>query len=161
MVVMPAPLSGDQLKVVAHLADGTLIKGFTLGIPDFYKNSLGKQPHTQPPEKIELRLAGDDKTTQVELSRLKALFFVKTFEGSTSYSEIKFFKAHPLLEGLWVRLQFNDNESTEGVVYNSLDFVNNTGFFLKPPDPHSNNEVVYVLKKSLKDFRILGVRNTY
>jgi hypothetical protein len=86
---------------------------------------------------------------------------VKSFEGSAHYNEIKFFKAHPLQDGLWVRLQFSDQENTEGVIYNSLDFLVQRGFFLKPPDPHSNNEIVYVMKESLSDFRILGVRNNY
>ena len=60
-----------------------------------------------------------------------------------------------------MRLQFCDLETSEGMIYNSLDFLTNLGFFLKPPDPKSNNEVVYVVKSSLTDFRVLGVRTTY
>jgi len=146
---------------VAHLKNGTLIKGYLQSDADF---------HARPGEPIESVLLPDSltivhhesgKKTKVEVPKLKAIFFVKTFTGSTEYTEIKFFKAHPLLEGLWVRLTFQDNEKTEGVIYNSMHFLLNPGFFLKPPDPNSNNEIVYVLKSSLRDFRILGVRNSY
>jgi hypothetical protein len=153
------PPPSNELKVVAHRADGKLIKGFTVGIPEFYRESRERGIAAAHPEKLELRLAENGKSANVKLAELKALFFVKSFDGSHEYNEIKFFKAHPLQEGLWVRLQFSDNESTEGVIYNSMHYLVNPGFFLKPPDPHSNNETVYVLKRSLSDFRVLGVRN--
>jgi hypothetical protein len=112
------------------------------------------------PETITI-VAQDGRKNSVGLRDLKALFFVKSFEGSKQYSELKFFSAHPAVEGIWARLNFHDNETIEGVIYNSLHFLTNEGFFLKPPDPRSNNEMMYVLKSSLRDFRILGVRNTY
>jgi hypothetical protein len=158
---MSAGQPNEELKVVAHKRDGTLIKGFTLGVPEFYRQSLGNNVAMAPPEILELRSPENGKTVRVVLKDLKALFFVKSFTGSTNYNEIKFFKAHPLQDGIWVRLQFADKENTEGVIYNSLDFLVQRGFFLKPPDPHSNNEIVYVMKESLSDFRILGVRNNY
>jgi len=150
-----------HLKVVAHRTDGSLIKGYTDGVPAFYTDSLHKQQPALPPEKIELRMADSGDKVKVKLTDLKAMFFVKSFEGSKQYNEVKFFKAHPLVEGLWVRLKFSDNESTEGVIYNSMHYLVNPGFFLKPPDPHSNNQIVYVLRSSLRDFRVLGVRGTY
>lgn len=150
-----------RLKVVAHKSDGTVVKGYTAGVPGFYKDSLHKQKPTPPPNSLELELADSGKKVKLKVATLKALFFVKTFEGSHGYNEIKFFTAHPLLQGLWVRLTFADKECTEGVIYNSLHFLNDRGFFLKPPDPQSNNDIVYVLKSSLREFRVLGVRNTY
>jgi hypothetical protein len=86
---------------------------------------------------------------------------VKSFEGRKDYDEVKFFETHPPIEGLWVRLTFYDNETYEGVVRNSLHYLNSPGFFLKPPDPQSNNSVVYVVKAALVDFRVLGVKATY
>ena len=32
------------------------------------------------------------------------------------------------------------------------------GFYLKPPDPNSNNRIMYVVKSALKDFTVLGVQ---
>ena len=158
---MSSGASNGEVKVVAHKKDGTLIKGFTLDVPEYHRQSMGKQVAVAPPEVLQLRAYDNGRSIKVALKDLKALFFVKSFDGSTQYNEIKFFKAHPLQEGIWVRLEFSDKESTEGVIYNSLQFLVSRGFFLKPPDPHSNNEIVYVLKESLSDFRILGVRNSY
>ncbi len=158
---MAASPSHSAVKVVAHKKDGTLIKGFTLDVPEFYRQPLGMQVATAPPEILELRTRENGTCVKVALQDLKALFFVKSFEGSTQYNEIKFFKAHPLQDGIWVSLQFADSESTEGVIYNSMQFLVSPGFFLKPPDPQSNNEIVYIMKESLKDFRILGVRNSF
>src|SRR4051794_9107557 len=157
----PEEQTESRLKVVAHKIDGTLVKGFTNGVPAFYTDSLQKQQPASPPDKMELHLADSGDKVKIELSDLKAMFFVKSFEGSKQYNEVKFFKAHPLVEGLWVRLKFSDNESTEGVIYNSMHYLVNPGFFLKPPDPLSNNQIVYVLRSSLQDFRVLGVRGTY
>jgi hypothetical protein len=158
---MSAGSTNVGVKVVAHKKDGTLIKGFTLDVPGFNGQSAGEPLPVAPPDVLRLRTHDQGKAVKVALEDLKALFFVKSFEGSKHYSEIKFFKAHPLHDGIWVRLQFADNESTEGVIYNSLQFLVERGFFLKPPDPHSNNEIVYVMKQSLTDFRILGVRSGY
>jgi hypothetical protein len=158
---MPQLQPETHLKVVAHRNDGSLIKGYTDGVPAFYADSLQKNQPAPPPDKIHLSLADSGKKVSVELNDLKAMFFVKSFEGSKQYNEVKFFKAHPLVEGLWVRLKFSDNESTEGVIYNSMHYLVNPGFFMKPPDPLSNNQIVYVLRSSLQDFRVLGVRGTY
>jgi hypothetical protein len=154
-------VASGGLKLVAHKADGSLVKGFAVDLPNFSRETLGSKALISPPQVMEIRLVDNGATAKVALKDLKALFVVKSFEGSHEYNEIKFFRSHPLQEGLWVRLQFRDGESTEGVVFNSLDYVLNHGFFLKPPDPHSNNEIVYVMKDSLSDFRVLGVRNTY
>lgn len=146
-------------KVVAHKLDGSLLKGFIAG--GFGADSvMGTQPPA-PPARLEIRPVNGNASVKVKLDDLKALFFVKSFEGSKAYHEVKFFNSQPLLEGLWVRLRFKDNESTEGIIYNSLINLVSPGFFLKPPDPSSNNEIVYVLKDSLSDFRILGVRSNY
>jgi hypothetical protein len=153
-------MENGNLKVVAHRSDGVLIKGYTEGVPQFYAASLANPDPVAPPEKLRLKTT-DNSDVEVSLDDLKALFFVKSFEGSNQYTEVKFFKSHPIVEGLWVRLRFNDNELTEGVIFNSIHFLLNPGFFLKPPDPLSNNQMVYVLRSSLKEFRVLGVRGTY
>jgi len=57
-----------------------------------------------------------------------------------------------------MRLQFVDGEVMEGIVYNSLRYLIDPGFFLLPTDPDSNNKVVYVRKNRLVDLRVLGMR---
>lgn len=156
----PSTASDSRLKVVAHDRNGTLYKGLL----EVGKQELPVLEGVPRPAKLPETLvivAPDGGRQSVQLKDLKALFFVKSFEGSKQYTELKFFSAHPVVEGIWARLNFQDNETIEGVIYNSLHFLTNDGFFLKPPDPNSNNEMMYVLKSSLRDFRILGVRNTY
>lgn len=150
----------EQSKVVAHAKDGRLFKGFLDNGVDDLPSGAGVPRPANLPEQLHIRSI-DGKTHSVALTELKAIFFVKSFDGSKQYTETKFFNAHPVLEGIWARLHFNDNETIEGVIYNSLHFLTSEGFFLKPPDPQSNNQMMYVLKSSLRDFRIMGVRNTY
>lgn len=157
---MKAP-EKPSLKVVAHLRGGKLVKGYTDAVPVSDLEALMQEGTVALPRTITVRPAESRKTVTLALNSLKALFFVKTFEGHKEYKEIKFFDADPPIDGLWVRLTFLDKESTEGVVRNSLDVLVNRGFFLKPPDPHSNNEIVYVVKDSLAEFRVLGVRREY
>jgi hypothetical protein len=151
----------SRLKVVAHLRDGKLIKGYTdIVAPDTLEELLQQGPFPLP-EQVPLRTTGARQARAIDLESLKALFFVKSFEGRDQYQELKFFDAHPPVLGLWVRIKYFDGEASEGVVHNSLHYLMNPGFFLKPPDPHSNNKLIYVLKSSLVDFRVLGVRSSY
>lgn len=156
----PNAASDGRLKVVAHSRNGTLYKGFLEAAANNLAIADGVPRPAELPETLVI-MSTEGPKHSVRLTDLKALFFVKSFEGSKQYSELKFFSAHPVVEGIWARLNFHDNETIEGVIYNSLHFLSNDGFFLKPPDPRSNNEMMYVLKSSLRDFRILGVRNTY
>jgi hypothetical protein len=57
-----------------------------------------------------------------------------------------------------MRLQFLDGEVMEGIVYNSIRYLIDPGFFLLPTDPDSNNRLVYVRKNWLADHRVLGMR---
>ncbi len=149
------------MKVVAHLRGGKLIKGYTdISAPYSLEEMLKEDPQSPPPN-LSVKQENSEKETKISLNSLKALFFVKTFEGSKEYIEIKFFHAHPPIEGLWVRIRFGDGEFTEGIVRNSMKYLVEPGFFLKPPDPHSNNQVVYVVKASVVEFRVLGVRTTF
>jgi len=150
----------DRLKVVAHLVDGSLVKGFLEGADSaFDPLAAGAVGLSLPPD-IQLQLSTGDKR-RVDLRSAKAVFFVKTFDGRDDYTELKFFERNPQIEGLWVKIKFQDNETTEGIVHNSIPFVRDPGFFLRPPDPHSNNRVVYVMKNYLSDFRVLGIRTEY
>ena len=46
----------------------------------------------------------------------------------------------------------------EGIVSNSRRLLLDDTFYLKPTDPNSNNQLVCVVKASLKDFSVLGMR---
>jgi len=154
------PGDGESLKVVAHLRGGKLVKG-RLNFPALKDLNLSPSQGTKLPDKISVQPEESSNPVEIELDSLKALFFVKTYNGSTEYKEVKYFKFTPQVEGLWIRLTFYDNEHTEGIIHNSIRFVIEPGFFIKPPDPQSNNEMAYVIKTSLLEFRILGVKSAY
>lgn len=144
-------------RVVGHLLDGTLIKGFT----EWDSTEVSVTPPKDAPERLVVAKQDGSGIVELPVDKLKAIFFVKTFEGSRDYREVKFFTAHPRVDGLWVRVQFQDHERTEGIIYNSIQFVRDGGFFMKPPDPNSNNSLVFVSKQALREFRVLGVRGTF
>lgn len=149
------------MKIVAHLRDGKIIKGYTDAVPSGDLEQILQDGPFPLPTQLTVRAAGSRETLSIPLHSLKALFFVKTFEGRNHYQEIKFFESHPPVQGLWVRVKYYDGEASEGVLHNSLHHLISPGFFLKPPDPESNNQFIYVLKSSLTDFRVLGVRSSY
>ncbi len=149
------------LKVVARLRDGKIVKGFVDSIPASDFDALLQESSFSLPHEIGLRSAESSETLSLPLDSLKALFFVKTFDGHRDYREVKFFEKNPPIKGLWVRVKFYDDEFLEGVVRNSVQFLIEPGFFLKPPDLQSNNEILYVIKNSLIDFRVLGVSPDY
>ena len=149
------------LMVVARLRDGKTIKGYTDTIPVTDAEGLMRDQSIAIPPEIPLRPLESNGLVLLPVESLKALYFVKSFEGRKQYDEVKFFETHPPIEGLWVRLTFYDGETYEGVVRNSLHHLISAGFFLKPPDPQSNNSVVYVVKAALVNFQVLGAKATY
>lgn len=150
-----------RLKIVAHLRTGKLLKGYAdLPLPTDNNGVVATVPVSLP-KQISVEVLDGGRKHALAMSALKALFFVKSFQGNSQYSEIKFFNGEPKIEGLWVHLTFSDNEKTEGIVHNSLAFLTDPGFLMKPPDPNSNNQAVYVLKESLTHFRVVGVRANY
>jgi len=149
----------SQLKVVAHLRDGKLIKGYFNSLP-VALDTLKNQP-VDMPRMMQVEEEGSGARIEVPAEILKALFFVKSFEGRTNYRELKFFQVAPEYAGLWVRVTFFDGETTEGLVHNAIETFVSPGFVLKPPDPLSNNELAYVMKASLVEVKVLGVKTSY
>jgi hypothetical protein len=150
-----------MLKVVARQRDGKLLKGYLPGpARGSLEEFLRERPSLAEP-RIELCSAESHQSVSVPLDSLKAVFFVKSFDGRKDYQEVKFFTKNPPIRGLWVRIQFYDHECLEGVVENSFGYLVEPGFFMKPPDAQSNNDILYVVKSSLSDFRILGVKSEY
>lgn len=150
-----------RLKIVAHLRSGKLLKGYVeLPLPTDTNGVVATVPVSLP-KQVTVEAVEGGKKLSLALSTMKALFFVKSFDGNRQYNEIKFFNGEPKIEGLWVHLTFADNEKTEGIVHNSIAFLTEPGFLMKPPDPNSNNQAVYVMKESLTHFRVVGVRANY
>ncbi len=88
----------------------------------------------------------------------KALFFVTSFTGDKKQQPVMFHRHSAVTNGIWVRVEFEDGEMMEGLIHNSAAHLMQSGFFLLPTDPGSNNELVYVFKAAVKEFRVLGTQ---
>lgn len=121
--------------VVARFADGQTLKGTSLDIDP-----------TRP--RFHIRSA-DGVMTQVLLSELKALFFVKSPSGNPDHVEGREIAlADPRLRGLRViEVTFRDGEKLVGL--SSGIPKNKPYFFLVPVDSESNNVRILVNSSEL------------
>ncbi len=136
-------------RVIVRYSDGATLRGY------FSTEDL-PLAGSDPAATFSIRNV-EGELEDVEVARLKAIFFVKSFEGKQDYSEFKVFTHQPNGRGVWVRVQFHDGEIMEGIAPNSLSTFAGQVFSLTPPDPRSNNETVLVSKKSMKEMQILGL----
>jgi len=111
-----------------------------------------------PPETFRVRHLDSGRVEDIPTKNAKAVFYVNSFEGDEHHKPLQFHSRAPIVHGIWVRLLFLDGEVMEGIVHNSIHYLIDPGFFLQPSDPGSNNKLVYVMKSSLKDYRVLGIR---
>jgi hypothetical protein len=118
---------------------------------------LGNAPPSSP-DSFRIRRLETDIVEEISTKDIKAVFYVNTFEGNPQHKDLNFHLRAPIIHGIWMRLQFIDGEVMEGLVYNSIRYLVDPGFFLLPTDPGSNNKLVYVVKSWLTDHRVLGLR---
>jgi hypothetical protein len=101
-------------------------------------------------------LTPDGEHEQIPMSRVRAIYFVREF--SNDYEpERKAFLSRPKLDGLWVRLRFNDSETLEGVVPNDLLSLLDNGLQITPPDLNSTTDRIFVPRSALCEVTVLGV----
>ena len=127
-------------KVVVRTRDGEVIPGFAN--QDVMNSTL----------KI---ITQQGKEQKFSIDKLKAVFFVKDFQGNPEYDEIKFLNKQSVSSMVWVRVEFFDGEILEGKIPNNMELISSPGFYLSPSDRDTNNKRVYVVKSSLKDFTFL------
>jgi hypothetical protein len=131
-------------KIVAKKKNGTLIKGTT---GNFLPNR----------NMFHVNLDGAaDAVSEVLVDDLKAIFFVKSFEGIS--------RPHIRVQGnssadrksieRKIRVTFMDNEVIEG--YSHSFHLDRLGFFMTPADPNSNNARIFVLLSSVKSVFVDG-----
>ena len=128
-------------KVVVRTRDGEVIPGFAN--QDRIKKTL----------KI-ITQQGKEQTFSID--KLKAVFFVKDFQGNPEYDEIKFLNKQSVSSMIWARVEFFDGEVLEGKIPNNMELISAPGFYLSPSDQDTNNRRVWVVKSALKNFTILN-----
>jgi len=120
-------------RIVARFQDGRLLKGFT---SDFLP---GKDRFHLFPEDQSAAV----KPAEVIIAELKALFFVKTFEGNPDHEEPSDFQEEKPVSGRKIRIVFKDGEIMAGTTQ-GFDRAR-PGFFVVPVDPGSNNVRCFVV----------------
>ncbi|KPJ74377.1 hypothetical protein AMJ52_00865 [candidate division TA06 bacterium DG_78] len=132
----------EPQRVVAHFKDGRIIKGYT---HDFI-----------PPLKNFSIQSGErsDDIMEIRTTELKALFFVKSFEGNKQYVAKNTFDDAYMLDrqGLKVKVTFSDGEIMRGTTPDPGSIFR--GFFVIPVDPKANNDKVYVEADSTVQIQI-------
>lgn len=130
-------------KVVARYTDGRVIKGITA---DFFQTK--DLFHLRPP-------SGPESAAPVEIhtKELKALFFVKDFDGKPGHQEKKEFDPSRPPAGRRITVKFKDGESLVGTTTGYQP--GRPGFFLVPADPGSNTERAFVVAAATKEISFI------
>ena len=118
-------------KVVVRLKDKTLLKGKISNfstLHDFFQLEL---------------LNGD--SVIVNIDKIKAMFFVKSFEGNKQYNYK--YEDKLLWAGDKITLKFNDGEKIVGYAQHS-DFTPK-GYFITPADVNGNNTYVFASRSAI------------
>lgn len=125
-------------KVVARFLDGRLVRGYT---NDFNAS----KPH------LHLTEDNANRTMFVKIAQLKALFFVRAFEGNASRTERKEFTN--ATHGRRVEVTFRDGEILVGTTlgFNGAEHP----FFVQPADAESNNIRVFVTPAATRQVRFV------
>jgi hypothetical protein len=134
----------EPVKVEILFKNGNVRKGHTL---DFNPTS----PTFHLSENINI--SSHNQSILLEMKDIKAVLFVKTFEGNKEYIERKEFIESDRVQGRRVEVTFADGEVVRGstVGYDPKRL----GFFLIPVDPGSNNIRIFVISDALMTFRFL------
>ncbi len=126
-------------KVIARFKDGRLLKGvtndFTPAKELFHIVPVGASLETPP--------------TEVQREDLKAVFFVKDYEGNPDHNERKDFDAAKQTSGRRIKVVFKDDEVLVGI---TLGYQKGRpGFFFESVDDESNILRCYVVSSATKE----------
>jgi len=122
-------------KIVVRYADGRVLKGYA----DF---------DPEAPAFLLSRLdEPDGEAVEIPVAGLKAIFFVRSFDGDPSHAESKDLYQERPAGTRKVSVQFRDGEELVGHT-RQLD-RHRTGLFFTPLDPRSNNLRVFAVFSAL------------
>ncbi len=129
------------VKVVAHYADGRIVKGYTHDfLPDKPSFQVSSKPNSRD-------------VVQIRIRDLKGLCFVRDFTGDAHYQEQKTFPEGMRPTGKAVEVTFMDGEIIVGSTEDHD--LQRTGFFLVPADPKSNNLRIFAVSQAVRKVRFL------
>jgi hypothetical protein len=138
-------------RVVLRLSDGSVLKGYLNGF-------------SPKADEVELVDAATSEMHRVAVARMKAIFFVRSFEGDRSHRERKTY-GQARAKGNRAYIKFKDGESLVGFLdgevpwekgfFLSRSDSDGKGFFLLPVDEDANNRKVFVIASSVADVTVV------
>ena len=130
-------------KIVIRYIDGRVEKGITT---DFFPNRDFFH--------IQLQKAGPDaRPLEIHVQELKAVFFVKDYEGNRDYNDKKEFEPGKNVAGRKIQVVFADGELMVGTTTGYQP--DRTGFFVVPADMKSNIERCFVVMKATREVKFI------
>jgi hypothetical protein len=128
-------------RVVIRYNNGSMHKGYTQNfLPDRGFVHVLPQPVASP-----------DRRFAVPFTDLKAIFFVKDHDGNPGYDETKTLDSSA--RGRKVAITFKDGEVLTGTTVNYSG--SGPGFIVRPADPLSNNDRIFVVRQSIGTLKFL------
>ena len=124
-------------KVVVQLKDKHVLKGKT---NNFFPNK----------NSFHLELVNGEKT-EIQIEGLKAIFFVKSFEGNNQRQDSYDDKVAG--GGRKIKVKFKDGETIIG--YTTGYSPERLGFYLMPADLKGNNERIFIVKSATETIEML------
>ena len=131
----------EARKIVARFQNGKIVKGYT-------QNFFPNRPvfHVLP-----MDAASKTDPIEIQVSELKAVFFVRDFVGNKGHDERKGLAPGEKVQGRLIEVIFRDGEVLVGST-TGYD-PKRPGFFFFPIDPKSNNIKAYILSSALRGVR--------
>jgi|ERR1039457_138038 small nuclear ribonucleoprotein (snRNP)-like protein len=119
-----------QNKIIVRYTDGKLLKGTTA---DLFPNKAI----------FHIKEHDSDAIQEINITYLKAVYFVKTYEGDPDHHERNDIERVGM--GKKIEVSFKDGETLVGYTqgYSPVRDI----FIVFPSDPDSNNEKVFVIAK--------------
>ena len=136
--------SSTSKKVTAIRFDRESVHGF-----------VSPQTWLQP-EGVEL-LSTSGTVLVLPYSDVKAVCFVRDFESGDLWRPNRAFSVRPKSEGLWVRFQFRDRDTIEGLLPGNLLALDSDGFTITPPDAATFAPRIFLPRASVVEAQVLGV----
>lgn len=93
----------------------------------------------------------------IPYERVRAVYFVRQFGSNPELYQRREFATRPKIGGLWVRMVFLDGEELQGVMPNDLKIIGNHGVTFIPPDSKGNTQRVFVPRRAVESFQVMGV----
>jgi hypothetical protein len=142
---------GAKERSVVRFNDGSILKGYLkVFSPDI--------------DEVVLREVETDEVHTLRVDDMKAVFFVKSFEGDFDYREKKSYGIRKPT-GNRVFVKFKDGERLVGFLDGKVPWEkgfflsrkenDGKGFFLLPVDEDTNNIKVFVISSSVDDVTVV------